>query len=138
MKYTGQLKESLIQNFRGKSLTFKLVFSELIIGLILALAITGLSKPFFIKDTVFISIFAGFISSYFLFADTVFYLFKHIKNLSILKVNFIIIKDLLIVFLFFIIFNILFKINFVFAAIGITIMPVSLIIFLLLSAVLSD
>jgi Mg/Co/Ni transporter MgtE len=101
--------------------------------LILALAITGFFNPFFIKDNVFISIFIGFISAYFLFVDTVIYLFKHIKKLSILKANFILIKDLLIVLLFFIISNTIFSINFVFAAIGITIMPVSLIIFLLLS-----
>ncbi|MFW0884604.1 hypothetical protein ACMCNP_06110 [Candidatus Acidulodesulfobacterium sp. H_13] len=133
MKYIGQSKKSLTQSFKEKPLKFRLVFSELIIGLISILIIAGIIKFSFGVSNVFASIFLGFISAYFMLMDTAFYLFKHFKKLSILKINFIVIRDLLIVLLFFIISNRMFDINFVIAAIGITVVPFSLVIYSLIS-----
>ncbi len=133
MKYIGQSKKSLTQRFREKPLGFRLVFSELIIGLIFILIIAGIIKFSFGLSNVFSSILLGFISAYFMLVDTVFYLFKHFKKLSILKINFIVIRDLLIVLLFFIIYSKTFDVNFVITAIGITVVPFSLVVYSLIS-----
>ncbi|MCL4542233.1 MAG: hypothetical protein M1458_00595 [Deltaproteobacteria bacterium] len=126
MKYTGQLKGSSIQNLNEKSLKLNLILWEFITGSILAI-ISGITWGlFFQQNNVLISIFLGFMSSYFLFVDTILYLFRNIKKLSVIKINLTIIKDLLIVLLFFIISYKFIKLNFIFVAVGITIAPVSM------------
>ncbi len=128
MKYIGQLKENLIQNFNGKSLKFNLILWEFIIGLILILTAGIPSELFFKQNNALISIFLGFAFSYFLFIDTAMYVFRNIKKLSVIKINLSLIKDLLIILFFFIISYKFIKPNFIFEAVGITITPVSMII----------
>ena len=126
MKYIRQLKGSLIQNFNEKSLKFNLILWEFIIGLILILIAGAISELFFKQNNGLISIFLGFMFSYFLFIDMTLHLFRNIKKLSIIKINLTLIKDLLIVLFFFIISYKFIKPNFIFVAIGITIVPISM------------
>ncbi|MCL4322822.1 MAG: hypothetical protein M0016_06155 [Deltaproteobacteria bacterium] len=126
MKYIGQLKESLIQSFNGKSLKFNLILWEFIIGGVLILTSGIISELVFKQNNAIISIFLGFMFSYVLFIDTVLHLFKNIKKLSAIKINLIMIKDLLIILFFFIISYKFIKLNFIFVAVGITITPVSM------------
>ena len=126
MKYIGQLKESLTQSFNGKSLKFNLILWEFIIGGVLILTSGIISELVFKQNNAIISIFLGFMFSCVLFIDTVLHLFKNIKKLSAIKINLIMIKDLLIILFFFIISYKFIKLNFIFTAVGITITPVSM------------
>ena len=128
MKYIRLLKESLIRNF-NKSLKFNIILRVFIIGLILVFVSGGAIKLFYTEaDTlnIIISIFIGFTASYFLLADTALYLFRNIKNINLIKLNFTVIKDLLIILFFLIISYKFIKLNFILAAAGITITPVSM------------
>jgi hypothetical protein len=130
MKYIRRLKENLILNFND-SLKFSIIFREFAIGAILVMVSAAAIHLFYNSMYNLISIFIGFSVSYFLFADTSLYLFRHIKKLSLIKFNLNIIKDLLIVLFFFIIAYKFIKINFVLTAAGFTITPVSAVIMLI-------
>lgn len=126
MRYIKQLKKSLILSFEKKPLKFQLIFGVLIISLILALIAGAIFKIFFNNGNALVSVFFGFLISYFLFVDTLLYLFRNIKKLNTIKINLTILRDLLIVLVFFIIIYRFIKINYILAAAGITVVPVSL------------
>jgi ABC-type amino acid transport system permease subunit len=109
----------------SKSLKFNVILRGFIIGLILAIVSGGAIKLFYNRADGLISIFIGFTASYFLFADTVLYLFRNIKKINLIKFNLTIIKDLLIILFFFIISYKFINLNFILVSAGITITPVS-------------
>ncbi len=125
MKYIKLLKKSLIRNF-NESLKFNLIFKVIIIGAVLILISGIISELFFGQQDSLLNIFIGFSVSYFLFIDVALYLFKNLKKLNAIKINLILIKDLLFILFFFIIFSKFIKLNFIFIVAGITIMPVSM------------
>ena len=125
MKYIKLLKKSLIRNF-NESLKFNLISKVFIIGAVLILISGIISELFFEQTGSLLNIFIGFSVSYFLFIDVTLYLFKNLKKLNAIKINLILIKNLLFILFFFIIFSKLIKLNFIFIVAGITIMPVSI------------
>ena len=128
MKYIRRLKGNLIRNY-NKPLKFGIILRVLIIGLFLVFISGGTVKLFYAGAdilNIIISMFVGFAASYFLFADTALYLFRNIKNINLVKLNFTAIKDLLIILFFFIISYKFIKLNFISMAAGITITPVSI------------
>ena len=128
MKYIRRLKESLIQNY-NKPLKFNIILRVFMVGLILVFVSGGAVNLFYAGAdslNIIFSMSIGFAASYFLFTDTALYLFRNIKNINLVKFNFTAIKDLLIILFFFIISYKFIKLNFISAAAGITITPVSI------------
>ena len=113
-----------------KSLKFQIISKTFVYGtaisLISSLSINIISQ----KINGIGCIFAGFAVSFFLFTDTTIYFFKNIKKIKTLKLNLILIKDLLIITIFFIILNKYINLNFVLIAAGITVTPVSVVLLL--------
>ncbi|RZV39605.1 MAG: hypothetical protein EVJ48_04500 [Candidatus Acidulodesulfobacterium acidiphilum] len=108
-----------------KSLKFQIISKTFIYGTVISLITSLIIKVFLAKIDGIADIFAGFIISFFLFVDTTLYIFKNIKKINSFKLNLNLIKDLLIISVFFIILNKFFKLNFVLIAVGITITPIS-------------
>jgi hypothetical protein len=108
-----------------KSLKFQIISKTFVYGAVISLIsllLINIISPK-IKGTG--DIFIGFAVSFFLFTDTTLYIFKNIKKIKLLKLNLTLIKDLLIITIFFIILNKYINLNFVLIAAGITVTPVS-------------
>ncbi len=124
MKYIKPLKESLMKN-RKKTLKFQIISKTFTYGAIIVL-LSSLSINIISPKIIGIGgIFIGFVVSFFLFTDTTLYIFKNIKKIKPFKLNLNLIKDLLIVTVFFIILNKLINLNFILIAVGITVTPIS-------------
>ena len=108
-----------------KSLKFQIISKTFVYGAVIS-SISSLSiNIIFPKINGIGGIFIGFAVSFFLFTDTTIYIFKNIKKIKPLKLNLTLIKDLLIIAIFFIILNKYINLNFVLIAAGITVTPVS-------------
>ncbi len=109
-----------------KSLKFQVISKTFIYGAVIS-SISSLSiNIIFPKINGIAGLFIGFAVSFFLFTDTTIYIFKNIKKIKPLKLNLNLIKDLLIIAIFFIILNKYINLNFVLIAAGITVTPVSI------------
>ncbi len=111
---------------RKKSLRFQIISKTFAYGAIIVLISTLSIKIIFPKINGIAGILIGFALSFFLFTDTTLYIFRNIKKIKPFKLNLNIIKDLLIITIFFIILNKLINLNFVLIAAGITVTPVSI------------
>ena len=112
---------------RKKSLKFQIISKTFAYGAIIVLISTLSIKIIFPKISGIAGIFIGFAVSFFLFTDTTLYIFRNIKKIKPFKLNLNLIKDLLVVTVFFIILNkLLINLNFVLIAAGITVTPVSI------------
>ncbi len=131
MKFIRQLKKSLTQSFNNLSLKYKIVVIEFCVGFLFCV-IGGAVELVFKIPNIFLSILIGFLLSFFVFADLTLYVFKNMQKISVFGINFILIRDLLLVLIFLIIVFNFFKFNFVILAMGITIIPLSMAILWLL------
>jgi hypothetical protein len=112
---------------RKKSLKFQIISKTFAYGAIISFISSLSINIMFPKSNGIGGIFIGFAVSFFLFADTTLYIFRNIKKIKPFKLNLNLIKDLLIVTVFFIILNkLLINLNFVLIAVGITVTPVSI------------
>ena len=111
---------------RKKSLKFQIISKTFAYGAIISFISSLSINIMFPKSNGIGGIFIGFAVSFFLFADTTLYIFRNIKKIKPFKLNLNLIKDLLIVTVFFIILNKYINLNFVLIAAGITVTPVSI------------
>ncbi|MGC8553871.1 MAG: hypothetical protein ACP5NA_00020 [Candidatus Acidulodesulfobacterium sp.] len=110
---------------RKKSLKFQIISKTFVYGVVIALISSLSINIIFPKINCIAGIFIGFAISFFLFTDTTLYIFRNIKKIKPFKLNLNLIKDLLIITIFFIILNKFINLNFVLIAAGITVTPVS-------------
>ncbi len=114
-----------------KSLKFQIISKTFACGTVISLISSLFINIIFPKINGIGGIFIGFAVSFFLFTDTTIYIFKNIKKIKPFNLNLTIIKDLLIITIFFIILNKYINLNFVLIAAGITVNPVSVALLLI-------
>lgn len=124
MRFTGQLKCSLKKILNRRNLQTEILLFNLIFGLAFVSGLSiGLGYIFGVKSAI--SLFYGFVIAYAIHAHFIIKIFRGLKKTTPFNVFFILIKDLPVAFLSLIILDRITKINFIFIAAGVTVVPLT-------------